>query len=309
MSKEDKSIHEFDFNLICEYYSSLERQGPGSPEITIKALSFIDKLSNESRIADIGCGTGGQTMVLAQHSLGHIRGIDLFPNFINLFNSNANKLNLQDRVKGLVGSMDSLPFQNEELDLIWSEGAIYNKSGAISEKQAIATYVDKAFIVQSLDNNFNVRRIERFMLQLADENIQPVLVLTKTDLDFNKDKVENALRHISHKIPVFFTSIQSPSSIDPLRKFISTGETVVFTGSSSVGKSTLINALCRQKILQTATISDSTGKGKHTSTRREMVLMEQSGILIDTPGVKVFGVTNDDPDTLSEVLDFSSFEG
>lgn len=126
MSNENKSIHEFDFGLICEYYSSLERQGPGSPEVTLKALSFIDNLSDESRIADIGCGTGGQTMVLAQNAPGHITGIDLFPAFIDLFNLNAGKLNLQDRLKGITGSMDNLPFQNEELDLIWSEGAIYN---------------------------------------------------------------------------------------------------------------------------------------------------------------------------------------
>jgi ubiquinone/menaquinone biosynthesis C-methylase UbiE len=126
MSNENKSIHEFDFNLICEYFSSIERQGPGSPEVTIKALSFIDNLTNESSIADIGCGTGGQTMVLAQHAPGHIAGIDLFPTFIDLFNLNARKLNFQDRIKGVVGSMDNLPFQKEELDLIWSEGAIYN---------------------------------------------------------------------------------------------------------------------------------------------------------------------------------------
>jgi len=126
MSNETKSIHEFDINLICEYFSGVERQGPGSPEVTIKALSFIDNLTHESRIADIGCGTGGQTMVLAQHAPGQITGIDLFPNFIDLFNFNARNLNLQDRVKGIVGSMDSLPFAHEELDLIWSEGAIYN---------------------------------------------------------------------------------------------------------------------------------------------------------------------------------------
>ena len=126
MSNENKSIHEFDFNLICEYYSSVERQGPGSPEVTIKALSFIENLSVASYIADIGCGTGGQTMVMAQHVPGRIIGVDLFPTFINLFNSNADKLNLQERVKGIVGSMYNLPFQNEELDLIWSEGAIYN---------------------------------------------------------------------------------------------------------------------------------------------------------------------------------------
>ena len=126
MSDENKTIHEFDFELICEYFSSIERQGPGSPEVTIKALSFIDNLTTDSQIADIDCGTGGQTMVLARHTSGHIIGIDLFPNFIDLFNLNSKKLNLQDRINGIVGSMENLPFQNEELDLIWSEGAIYN---------------------------------------------------------------------------------------------------------------------------------------------------------------------------------------
>jgi len=126
MSEETKSIHEFDFRLICEYFSSIERQGPGSPEVTIKALSFIDHLTPASRIADIGCGSGGQTMVMARHAPGHITGIDLFPAFIELFNSNARKLNLQERVTGRVGSMEKLAFEAEELDLIWSEGAIYN---------------------------------------------------------------------------------------------------------------------------------------------------------------------------------------
>lgn len=126
MDNENKSIHDFDFNLICEYFSGLERQGPGSPEMTVKALSFIDNLTDRSRIADIGCGTGGQTMVLAQHAPGSITGIDLFPKFIEIFNDNARKLNLQKRVSGVTGSMNGLSFRNEELDLIWSEGAIYN---------------------------------------------------------------------------------------------------------------------------------------------------------------------------------------
>ncbi len=126
MSNENKTIHEFDFQLICEYFSALERQGPGSPEVTIRALSFIDHLTDQSRIADIGCGTGGQTMVVAQHAPGHITGIDLFPAFIDLFDQNAQKLKLQHRVKGIVASMEELPFEEEELDLIWSEGAIYN---------------------------------------------------------------------------------------------------------------------------------------------------------------------------------------
>jgi len=126
MSKATTSTHDVDLGLIGEYYSGMERQGPGSPAVTLKALGLIDNLSDQSRIADLGCGTGGQTMVLAQHTPGKITGVDLFPLFIDLFNENAGQCNLQDRVKGIVGSMENLPFHKEEFDLIWSEGAIYN---------------------------------------------------------------------------------------------------------------------------------------------------------------------------------------
>ncbi|MEJ5316798.1 MAG: class I SAM-dependent methyltransferase [Tenuifilum sp.] len=126
MEQENNSIHDFDIALICEYFSYVERQGPGSPEVTIKALSFIDNLTQNAKIADIGCGTGGQTMVLAQNTQGTILGIDLFPQFVDIFNQNATKLGLTDKAKAIAGSMDNLPFQDEELDLIWSEGAIYN---------------------------------------------------------------------------------------------------------------------------------------------------------------------------------------
>lgn len=126
MSNNNISIHEFEFQLICAYFSTVKRQGPGSPEVTLKALDFIDNLTAKSRIADIGCGTGGQTMVLGQHAPGTITGIDLFPRFIELFNQNAVEAGLTDRVKGLVGTMEDLPFEEGELDLIWSEGAIYN---------------------------------------------------------------------------------------------------------------------------------------------------------------------------------------
>ncbi|EFK06469.1 methyltransferase domain protein [delta proteobacterium NaphS2] len=123
---EIQSIHDFDPELICEYYAGLERQGPGSPDVTYRALSFIDNLKEGARIADIGCGTGGQTMLLAQRVPGKITGIDLFPRFIDLFNQNARNLGLHGKVIGSVGSMDNLPFDKNELDLMWSEGAIYN---------------------------------------------------------------------------------------------------------------------------------------------------------------------------------------
>ena len=126
MPDENKSIHEFDFKLICEYFLNIERQGPGSPDVTLKALSFVDNLTKESKIADIGCGTGGQTMVIANNTSGQITCIDLFPDFIDQLNLKSEKLNFQNRIKAEVCSMENLPFQKRELDLIWSEGAIYN---------------------------------------------------------------------------------------------------------------------------------------------------------------------------------------
>ncbi|MFC1679288.1 class I SAM-dependent methyltransferase [Elusimicrobiota bacterium] len=123
---EIQSIHDFDLNLICDYFAGLDRQGPGSPAVTNKALDFIEGLKEDSRIADIGCGTGGQTMVLARRVPGKITGIDLFPRFIDLFNSNAKQLGLQEKAVGCVGSMDDLPFDEGEMDLMWSEGSIYN---------------------------------------------------------------------------------------------------------------------------------------------------------------------------------------
>lgn len=112
------------FDLLIEAHVGLERQGPGSSEMTIRALRFVDHLNENSQIADLGCGTGGQTMVLAQNTAGHITGVDMIPDFIDVFNENAKKLNLEKRVTGIVGSVEELPFEKETLDLIWSEGVI-----------------------------------------------------------------------------------------------------------------------------------------------------------------------------------------
>jgi len=126
MSDDIKTIHDFDYQLISEYFSTVERQAPGSPQVTLQALSFIDNLAENSRIADIGCGTGGQTMLLAQNTPGIITALDLSPEYIKRLINKTEQLNLQDKVNGIVGSMDNLPFREEEFDLIWSEGAIYN---------------------------------------------------------------------------------------------------------------------------------------------------------------------------------------
>lgn len=194
------------------------------------------------------------------------------------------------------------------VDMLPRERTLYRKkNGTVADKQAIASYVDKAFIVQSLDDNFNVRRAERFMVQILEENINSVLVLNKADIGFDQQKVEEQIKHIARQMPVFFTSIHQPETIVRLRESIQEGETVVFVGSSGVGKSSLVNALCEKAVLLTSDISISTGKGRHTSTRREMVLMDGSGVLIDTPGVREFGLATGNADSLAEALDISDY--
>ena len=113
-------------DILINTHAALERQGPGSPEMTVKALGFLDDPDKISRVADLGCGTGGQTMVLAHHIPGSITGVDQSPDFIKILNDNAEKHNLRERVNGIVGSMENLSFPKEEFDLIWSEGAIDN---------------------------------------------------------------------------------------------------------------------------------------------------------------------------------------
>lgn len=194
------------------------------------------------------------------------------------------------------------------VDMLPRERTLFRKkSGTVADKQAIASYVDKAFIVQSLDDNFNVRRAERFMVQILEANIKPVLILNKADLGFDRQKIEEQVEHLVRQIPVFFTSIHQPETMLRLREFISEGETVVFVGSSGVGKSSLVNALCEESVLLTSDISLSTGKGRHTSTRREMVLMDGAGVLIDTPGVREFGLAINDTDSLAEMLEISDY--
>lgn len=158
------------------------------------------------------------------------------------------------------------PFDDNKgiiVDMLSRERTLYRKkNGTVADKQVIASYVDKVFIVQSLDDNFNVRRAERFMVQILEENIKPVLILNKADLGIDRQKIERTARHLAHQIPVFLTSIHQPRTILRLQESISEGETVVFVGSSGVGKSSLANALCERPVLLTSDISLSTGKGR-----------------------------------------------
>lgn len=115
-----------EIELLIDFHKDAERQGPGSHKDTLRALSFIDlDTQNPLKVADIGCGSGAQTISLAQNLNAEITAVDLFPDFLEKLNINSKKLGLQDKIITLEKSMNDLPFNKEEFDIIWSEGAIY----------------------------------------------------------------------------------------------------------------------------------------------------------------------------------------
>lgn len=126
MEQELQLVADFDFDHDRGLFFTPNRQGPGSQQVTRQALSFIGELSDNAKIADIGCGSGGQTITLAENTKGQITAIDLFPKMITLLKERAIHHGLSDRISGIAVSMENLPFEPGELDLIWAEGSIYN---------------------------------------------------------------------------------------------------------------------------------------------------------------------------------------
>lgn len=116
-----------ELELIIDLHKNSDRQGPGSENDTLRALDLLNlPIDQTLKVADIGCGAGGQTISLAKNLNGQVTAVDLFPEFLNELNEKSQKLGLTDKIITLEKSMDNLPFNEGELDLIWSEGAIYN---------------------------------------------------------------------------------------------------------------------------------------------------------------------------------------
>ena len=116
-----------ELELIIDLHKNSERQGPGSEEETLKALDFMDlPRDRELKITDIGCGSGGQTITLAKNLNGQITAVDLFPEFLDELNEKSRNKGLTEKIIRLEKSMDDLPFNDKEFDIVWSEGAIYN---------------------------------------------------------------------------------------------------------------------------------------------------------------------------------------
>jgi len=166
--------------------------------------------------------------------------------------------------------------------------------GQFGEVQIIATNIDAAFVVQAIDRDFNINRLERYLTICNSSKVSPIIVLSKIDL-IDKLQMVEILENINARIkniPVIAISNETQNGYAEINKFIEAGKTYCMLGSSGVGKSTLINNLSGKTIMRTDVISQSTNKGRHVTSHRELIVLEDGGILIDNPGMREVGITD-----------------
>ena len=166
--------------------------------------------------------------------------------------------------------------------------------GQSGEVQIIATNIDCAFLVQATDRDFNINRFERYLTICYASKVKPIIVLTKTDLSSVQKVAEiiDAIHHRIKNVEVITISNETQDGYDALKKIIEKGKTYCMLGSSGVGKSTLVNNLSGREIMKTDAISESTNKGRHVTSHREIIVLENGGILVDNPGMREVGITD-----------------
>lgn len=165
-------------------------------------------------------------------------------------------------------------------------------AGHLGETQVIAANVDYAFLVQAIDRDFNINRLERYLTICYSAKVMPVIILSKTDLTDElqinaiKEKITSRIKNV----PIVAISNETQNGYDEIIKSIEKGKTYCMLGSSGVGKSTLLNNLSGATVMKTGTISRSTNKGRHVTSHRELIVLENGGILIDNPGMREVGL-------------------
>ncbi len=164
-------------------------------------------------------------------------------------------------------------------------------AGKTVDFQMIAANIDIAFIVQSCHYDFNLRRFERYLVMANEGHIEPILVLTKTDLITNDelDQKVTAIRESGITTKVLTLSNTTGAGLDDLRQFLVSRKTYCLLGSSGVGKTTIINSLIGRNKFETRTVS-GTGEGIHTTARRQLIILDKGAMFIDTPGMRELGV-------------------
>jgi len=183
-------------------------------------------------------------------------------------------------------------------------------AGKIIDYQMIAANIDVGFIVQSCDVDFNLRRLERYLIMIRDGNIEPVIVLTKSDLVTGGKLSEliEKIKLVNIDCMVISLSNMTGEGLELLKSILISRKTYCLIGSSGVGKTTLLNNLIGKHMFETKTIRESDGRGRHVTSHRQMVILEQGSMIIDTPGMRELaniGVNTAIRDSFPEIEDLS----
>lgn len=157
-------------------------------------------------------------------------------------------------------------------------------------EQAVAANFDYVFIMQSLNHDFNAKRLERYMTLAWQSKATPIIILTKADLVENYEEYVTSTAVVAPGVEVHQVSSKTGYGMEKLKKYLQPGKTVVFLGSSGVGKSSLVNALAGEKIMDVNGIREDDSKGRHTTTYRQLIMLENGAMIIDTPGMRSVGM-------------------
>lgn len=157
-------------------------------------------------------------------------------------------------------------------------------------RQLVAANFDTVFLMESLNQDFNVRKMERYLVSAWESGGTPVIILTKADLCNNVEEKVREMEEVAVGVPVIAVSAKDGVGMEALQMYLQPGKVIAVTGSSGIGKSTLINTLAGKEVMATSEIRESDDRGRHTTTHRQIIRLDNGAMIIDTPGMRQLGL-------------------